>query len=125
VVSGRSLPFPTWVDAIASRCSIPRQLTANVGISYIRNKVTARLQLNHSGRYLAAFSLNQSRLRYFRARSVVDLRTIYQISRHFDAYFDVTNIFGEADRAQEFYGGRPQTIHKMGPMFYVGLNARL
>ena len=28
-------------------------------------------------------------------------------------------------RALEFYGGRPQAIHKMGPLFFFGVNARL
>jgi hypothetical protein len=50
---------------------------------------------------------------------------MYQISKNFDVYLDVVNVFAEADRAQEFYGGRPQAIHKMGPQFFFGLNARL
>lgn len=99
--------------------------TANFGVSYIKNRVTVRLQYNHYGRFLTGFSLTQSALTYSRARDVIDIKTAYQFSRNFSAYLDVVNVFGEADRASEGYDGQPRVIHKISPMFFFGLNARL
>ena len=99
--------------------------TANAGISYIKNGVTVRLAWNHNGRYLGGFSLTQSALNYNRARDVVDIKTTYQISKTYSAYLDVVNIFAEADRASESFDGAPRNVHKMQPMFFFGVNARL
>jgi len=87
--------------------------------------VTVRLAWNHNGRYLGGFSLTQSALNYNRARDVVDIKTTYQISKTYSAYFDVVNIFAEADRASESFDGAPRNVHKMQPMFFFGVNARL
>jgi len=99
--------------------------SGNAGVSYIRNGITVRLQFNHVGRYLNTYNVNQSRLLYRRARSVVDIKTNYRINRHFDVYLDVVNVFAEGDRVLEYYGGRPQVMHKMGPQFFFGVNGRL
>jgi TonB-dependent receptor len=98
---------------------------ANAGVSYIRGGVTLRLQYNYTGRYLRAFSTNDSRLQYNKARRSVDLRTRFNLSRRFDVYLDVTNIFNEPDTASEFFAGRPRQIKRMSPLFSFGVNARL
>jgi TonB-dependent receptor len=100
-------------------------LNANAGISYIRNKVTFRVQLNHRARYLLTFNANESRLVYARARTTVGVKTSYRFSRRFDAYFDVVNLFSEPDREREFTGGRPQVYSMLLPQLYFGINGRL
>ena len=98
---------------------------ANVGLSYIRNKVTFRAQLNYRGRYLLTFNANESRLVYARSRTTVGIKTSYRINRNFDVYFDVVNLFSEPDREREFTGGRPQVYSMLLPQFFFGINARL
>ncbi|MBI4625818.1 MAG: TonB-dependent receptor [Verrucomicrobia bacterium] len=99
--------------------------TANAGISYIKNRLSVRAAWNHNGRYLTGFSLTRSALTYSRARDVVDIKTTYQFSKKLGVYLDAVNIFAEADRASEAFDGQPRAIHKMGPMFFFGLNTRL
>jgi TonB-dependent receptor len=97
----------------------------NVGISYIKNKVSIRFQFNHAGRYLVTFNANQSRLIYSPSRDVLDIKTTYQLTRRLGVYLDVSNVFAQGDRVRVYYGGRPNTLLKMGPQFFFGLNGRL
>jgi iron complex outermembrane recepter protein len=98
---------------------------ANVGISYIKNRLSLRFQVNHRGRYLSTFNANQSRLQYTVARTTLDIKTVFQLSRHFDFYFDALNVLNEPDMRVEFYGGRPGAQHLMSPQLFFGINARL
>jgi len=100
-------------------------LNANAGISYIRNKVTFRVQLNYRDRYLLTFNTNESRLVYARARTTVGVKTAYRLSRRFEFYFDVVNLFSEPDREREFTGGRPQVYSMLLPQLFFGINGRL
>ena len=97
----------------------------NVGVSYIRQPISIRLHSNHASRYLQSFNASPARLLYKTGRSTVDLKTVYTLSRHFDLYFDVVNIFREPDRAFMWLGERPQTIQDHRPMYYFGANYRL
>lgn len=97
----------------------------NVGISYIRNRASVRLQLNYRGRYLSTFSANESRLIYQRPRPMVSLKVNYRISKHFDAYMDLANVTDTPDGSTEFGGGRVGTMTYLHPQFLFGLNARL
>jgi len=98
---------------------------ANAGLSYIHRGVTVRLQYNYTGRFLRAYSANDSRLQYNKARRTVDLRTRFSLSRRTDVYLDVANIFNEPDSASEFGAGRPRQVKRMSPLFSFGVNARL
>ena len=88
---------------------------ANVGLSYIRNKLSVRLQMNHRGRYLSTFNANQSRLQYTVARTTLDLKTVFQISRHFDFHFDALNVLNERDMAVDAAG---RTMRDLGDNFF-------
>ena len=99
--------------------------TGNAGISHIQNRISLRLQFNHVGRHLQSYNANRSRLLYRKARSTVDVKFNYQINRNLDFYLDVSNALAEADRALEYYGGRPQVMHKMFPQFFFGFRGRL
>jgi iron complex outermembrane recepter protein len=99
-------------------------LNANAGVSYIRNKLTLRVQMNHRAKYLLTFNANESRMVWARARTTVGIKSTYRISRQFDVYFDVVNLFAEPDREREFTGGRPQAYSMLLPQFYFGINAR-
>lgn len=99
--------------------------TGNVGLSYIRRKVSLRLQYNYTSRWLVSFNANPAALQYKEARPVLDLKTVYTLSRRFDVYLDVQNLLEEPDRAITFGSGRPQTMTRIPPQVYFGFNGRL
>jgi len=99
---------------------------ANAGVSYINNRLTVRVQLNHRGRYLLTFNANESRQIYARKRTTVGLKTSYRFTRQLEGYFDVVNLFSEPDRERDFaIGNRPQVYSMLLPQFYFGVNVRL
>lgn len=99
--------------------------TGNFGLSYIKGRSSFRIQFNHAGKYLTTFNANQAALLYRMARSTVDIKTRYTLSKRFDVYIDVDNAFSEPDRASVYYTGRPQDMFKMSPQFNLGVNGRL
>ena len=100
-------------------------MTANAGIYYIRNKVTLRLSANHRGRFLATYNAIESRQLYRVARTQVDLKMLYQISKRMDVYLDVNNLLNGYDRQSEFAGGRPSQAYYLSPSLIFGTNIRL
>lgn len=98
--------------------------TANAGISYIRHPVSLRLQGSYMGRRLVTVAASPSRMEYDRARETVDLKAVYDLSRHFSIYLDVTNLFAEPERAREFEGGRPFRTYTSGTQLLSGITAR-
>lgn len=100
-------------------------LNANAGISYINNKLTVRVQLNHRGRYLLTYNANESRQIYARKRTTIGVKTSYRINRYLEGYFDVVNLTSEPDREYEYAGGRARVYSMLLPQLYFGINARL
>lgn len=98
--------------------------TSNFGVSYIRNKVTVRLQYNHRGRYLTTYNVVASQLVYRIRRDTLDVKTQYQFSRRFSAYLDVNNVLGEFETGSD-RGSRPSQRRVLTPGFFAGINARL
>jgi len=99
--------------------------TGNLGVSYIKGRTSLRFQFNHVGKYLVTFNANQAALLYRKARSTMDIKARYTLSKRFDIYLDVDNVFAEPDRASVFFTGRPQDMFKMSPQFNFGFNGRL
>ena len=83
-----------------------------------------RLLANHRGRYLSSYVTNDSRLVYARSYTHLDLKTQYNISKHYDVYLDVNNLTWARDRGTD-YNGRPGAIQKLTPQFFFGINGRL
>lgn len=99
--------------------------SGSMGLSYIKNKVTVRLQGTYAGRFLRAYSTSPARLDYARPQTMINLKTVYQISRHYDFYLDVNNVFNEADRNWEFYPKRGRYLQKLGGAAFVsGITGR-
>ena len=99
-------------------------LTGNAGISYIRKGITVRLLANHRGKYLSTYNTDDSRLVYSRNYTHLDLKTQYNISKHYDVYLDINNLTWARDRGTEI-GGRPGMIGRLTPQFFFGVNGRL
>ena len=100
-------------------------LIGNIGVSYIRSKLSLRVSYNYRGRYLTGYNANESRATYAHARPQVDVKTLYNLSRTLSLYLDVVNVFMNPDRQAEFGYGRPQTTHLMRPQIFFGLNGRM
>ncbi len=98
--------------------------TSNFGVSYIRNKITVRLQFNHRGRYLTTYNAVDSQLVYRIRRDTLDLKTMYQLTRRFSVYLDVNNVLGEFETGTD-RGPRPSQRRVLTPGFFAGVNARL
>jgi iron complex outermembrane receptor protein len=98
--------------------------TANLGISYIRSPYSLRFQFSHAGRRLLTYNASAARLRYDRDRDTLDVKAGYEINRMFSLFLDITNIFGEQERAYEFEGERRQLGYDTGPLYSAGVNAR-
>ncbi len=97
--------------------------TANLGLSYIRNRLTVRLQLNHRARYLTTYNVNEAQLVYTIRRDTLDVKTLYQFNRRVSAYLDVNNILQEYEIGTDI-GGRPATRRILTPGFFLGVNIR-
>lgn len=100
-------------------------LIGNIGVSYIRSKLSLRVSYNYRGRYLTGYNVNESRATYAHARPQVDVKTLYNLSRTLSLYLDVVNVFMNPDRQAEFGYGRPQTTHLMRPQIFFGINGRM
>ena len=98
--------------------------TSNAGISYIRDKITVRLQWNHRGRYLQTYNAVDSQLVYRIRRDTLDVKTQYQFTRRLSAYLDVNNVLGEYETGQD-RGPRPSQRRVLTPGFFGGVNVRL
>ena len=100
-------------------------MTANAGISYIRGKITVRLQYNYTDEFLSSYNASQARLWYTIRRRTVDVKTMYRLTDKIDAYLDFNNIFDEPDSGSEWFNGRARNIKEMSPLVSLGMNFRL
>jgi TonB-dependent receptor len=99
--------------------------TYNIGISYIKNRLSLRTQYRHRSGYLQAANASQARLRFAGRASFVDLKTAYQLSKRFGLYLDVSNIFEHPDRNWFFNGNRAGYVAEIfSPLFSFGATAR-
>jgi iron complex outermembrane recepter protein len=98
--------------------------TGNVGISYIRGRISIRAHWNYTDRYLGTYNALVSRRVYRNARKTVDVKTVFRLTRRLDLFCDVSNIFAHPDRQYEFGGGRPQVLHEIRPQVFAGINGR-
>ena len=99
--------------------------TGNLGLSYIRNRITLRAQATYRGRYLATYNVNESRLVYFRERLRLDLKSAYQISKRFEVYLDVNNVLPTEGGDNQDTGGRASNYGWHAPLWSFGVNTRL
>ena len=98
---------------------------ANAGLSYIRKGITVRINYSYSGRRLQTYNATQSLLIYQLAAKTVNVRTVFRLTKNFDAYFDVNNVFNQPSFEREFFGGRPQMLNVLSPQVLFGINGRL
>ncbi|MSU72210.1 MAG: TonB-dependent receptor [Opitutus sp.] len=99
--------------------------TFNVGLSYLKNRISIRAQYRYRSSYLQSANAAQARLRFAGKASFTDVKTVYTLSKHFSVYLDVTNIFNHPDRNWFFYGDRAGYVAEIfSPLFSFGATAR-
>lgn len=98
--------------------------TANLGLSYIRHKVTVRLQYNHRARYLTSYNVVESQLVHAIRRDTLDLKTMYQFTPRVSVYLDVNNVLQEFETGSD-RGRYPAARRVLTPGFFFGVNTRL
>jgi TonB-dependent receptor len=98
---------------------------ANLGLSYIRTPISFRIQAKYKGKFLNTYNDSPARLVWGMPQTVVDIKAVYNINRHFGLYLDVYNIFNDPNRLFEWQYGRPQNTRKDSVMFLCGINGRL
>lgn len=93
----------------------------NLGLSYDKYNLTARLTLNYTSPLLYQVGPNPDFDRYNDKRLRLDFTAIYKISTHFSIYLDWINITNNPDR--EYFGvsSRPRLNAYYGWQLYVGL----
>lgn len=97
----------------------------NIGISYIRNPFSLRVQLKYNGKFLNTYNATPSRLVWGMPQTTIDTKAVYNINKKFSLYMDVYNILNAPNRLFEWEYGRPQNTRKDSVMFLFGVNARL
>ncbi|MGH7957410.1 MAG: TonB-dependent receptor domain-containing protein, partial [Opitutaceae bacterium] len=97
--------------------------TANIGVSYVQNRLDLRVQWNWRGKYLVAYSSNPASLRFEQPRGLVNLRTKVRVYKNYSFYFDVLNVFNEAGDDQYIFSpSRPFTRRHGSPRYYFGIS---
>lgn len=97
---------------------------ANLGLSYIRQGVTVRVNVGYRGRFLSSYNASQSLLQYTLPWPTVDIRAAYRFSKRFEAYFDVNNVLNEPYYTREYFGGAARGLGLNSPQLLFGITAR-
>lgn len=109
----------------AARVAGFNPFVANMGVSYIKDRVSLRVSMNYRDKYLTGLSANEARSRYESARTLVDIKTMYNISKNFDVYLDVVNVTAVPETISEYGYGRITGSSLATQQFFFGINARL
>lgn len=127
----------TWLDTkgdygnigtVRTASSLPNftPRAANVGISYIRGKISVRILYGMTGKTLASFNAQDRLKRYTLGSDRIDIKTRYTIGKDLFVYLDAINVFN--DKLREVWGvhDRPRMIlNRNDPQIHFGITGRL
>lgn len=99
-------------------------INANAGVTFTRSGLTVRANVGYRGRFLSSYNANGSLLQYTEPWPTVDLRTSYKFAKHFEAYFDVNNIFNEPYFTRVYRDGLPLGQGLNTPQLLFGVTLR-
>jgi iron complex outermembrane recepter protein len=99
-------------------------VASNVGLSYIRSKITLRGQLNYVGERLTSFNSNPGQRQYQEQRSSVDVSIKYALNPRLGFYLDAYNIFNEKNFMFQGIGTRPTNSQYYGTRLNGGISGR-
>jgi TonB-dependent receptor len=99
-------------------------VTSNVGISYIRSKLTLRAQLNYVGEQLTSYNANPANWQFLEQRAFVDLSAKYTLTPRLGFYIDVYNINNAKYLKYQGLGTRPVDDQYYGTRLSAGITGR-
>jgi TonB-dependent receptor len=99
-------------------------LASNVGLSYIRSKLTLRGQLNYEGVRLTSFNLNPAAQQFQEQRASVDLSAKYNLNPRLGFFVDAYNVFNEKYLKFQGLGTRPVDSQYYGTRLSAGVTGR-
>lgn len=125
----------TWLDTEGNYGGTTVQTTstlagfvpkaANLGFSYIRNRINFRVNYGFNSEGLQAFNAVENLKRYKLATHRIDVKVKYTLTRTMDLYLDLYNV--NNDKLRYVWGShdRPQNIlDRNDPQIHAGLNGR-
>jgi TonB-dependent receptor len=94
---------------------------ANFGLNYEKYKLSARLSVNYSEKYLLSLNSNPEYNRYIGSQVYLDFSSSYQISEKLGVYFKVNNMLNE--NYTQYFGNpdRPRSNMLTGSNYLVGI----
>jgi iron complex outermembrane receptor protein len=98
--------------------------TGNAGINWKYGKFGASASVNHTGKYLATYSADQSRLRYRFERNIVNFGFTYSMSRSANFFLDVQNAFNEPNSFYRYREDQVERITTAGSTILLGITGR-
>jgi TonB-dependent receptor len=97
--------------------------TINAGLTYHYQRWNSRVQWNHRGKYLVAYSDNPLARRYFEPVDYIDLNVQFRVNRRWEVYLNVNNLFDEPRKEIAYDESRPRAFFWSGTRYNLGLNA--
>jgi TonB-dependent receptor len=102
---------------------VPR--AANVGISYIRDKINFRVIYGFNGKALQAYNAAVNLRRWKLPTHRIDIKLKYLLTRNLDIYLDLYNVTNDKLRYVWGVYDRPQNIlDRNDPQIHAGINGR-
>lgn len=99
-------------------------VTSNVGVSYIRSKLTLRAQLNYVGEQLTSYNANPAVWQFLEQRAFVDVSAKYALNPRLGFYIDVFNINNAKYLKYQGLGTRPVDDQYYGTRMSAGITGR-
>ena len=99
-------------------------VASNLGLSYIRSKLTLRGQLNYVGERLTSYNVLPALRQFQEQRSTVDLSAKYQLNPRLGLFIDAYNIFNEKNLTYQGLGTRPVNSQYYGTRLSAGVTGR-
>ena len=99
-------------------------VASNLGLSYIRSKLTLRGQLNYVGERLTSYNVLPALRQFQEQRSTVDLSAKYQLNPRLGLFVDAYNIFNEKNLTYQGLGTRPVNSQYYGTRLSAGVTGR-
>ena len=110
--------------AIVDKLANFTPVASNVGVSYIRSKLTLRAQLNYVGERLTGFNAIPAQQVFQEQRTSVDVSVKYAFNPRLGFYVDVFNVFNEKYLNFQGRGDRPTNSQYYGTRLSAGITGR-
>ena len=99
-------------------------LASNVGLSYIRSRLTLRAQLNYVGERLTSFNVSPAQQQFLEQRAFVDVSAKFALSPRLGVFIDVFNLNNAKYLKYQGLGTRPVDDQYYGTRLSCGVTGR-